>query len=131
MVDVHFNLGLLAAQREDYATAATHFARCAELKADGAVYREWGQVLVKMGDLPAAADIYRSAVGLDADDLSSLHNLAEVLLVFGESELAQGRQARAAELWGEAREALQKVLALDPGNARAERRLQQLRERLP
>ena len=57
--------------------------------------------------------------------------MAEVLLVLGESDLAQSRNQEGLARWREAERALREVLSLSPGHARARNRLERLRERLP
>jgi tetratricopeptide (TPR) repeat protein len=131
MVDVYFNLGLLEVRMGNYKAATEYFKQCIELKEDGTTYRELGHALAQAGDLQAAATAYRRATELDVGDMSSLQNLAEVLLVSGERDLAQQRRARALEQWREARALLQNILQRDPGNTRAQDRLRQLQERLP
>ena len=98
---------------------------------DPEVYRELGNALVGGGQLSAAADAYRSAIGLHSADVASRYNLAEVLLVMGEADLAKGRDADAVSRWQQAREHLRTVLGQVAGHPKAQRRLRQIEERLP
>ena len=98
---------------------------------DAEIHRERGHALVGLQRLPEAVRSYRNAARLAPGDISSRYNMAEVLLVLGESDLAQSRNQEGLARWREAERALREVLGLSPGHARARNRLERLRERLP
>ena len=129
--DAHYNQGLLQARLGRSGEAVRHYRRALALGADAQIYREMGNVLADSGQLDGAAIAYRRAIGLNGADVASRYNLAEVLLVSGEKELAQTRNRVAADKWREARSELQSVIKMDPAHVRAQRRLSQLQERMP
>ncbi len=129
--EAHFNLGLLQVRMGQPLSAVVHYRRALSLGEDPEVYRELGNALVGGGQLSAAADAYRSAIGLHSADVASRYNLAEVLLVMGEADLAKGRDAYAVSRWQQTREHLRTVLGQVAGHPKAQRRLRQLEERLP
>ena len=129
--DAHYNQGLLQARLGRSGEAVRHYRRALALGADAQIYREMGNVLADSGQLDGAAIAYRRAIGLNGADVASRYNLAEVLLVSGEKELAQTGNGVAADKWREARSELQSVIKMDPAHVRAQRRLSQLQERMP
>ncbi len=128
--EAHYNMGLLQVRMARPQAAIAHYQQALVLTADAEIYRELGNALVGLGRLNEAAQAYREAIAMRSGEAVSQFNLAEVLLVIGEQQLAQGHQAKALEQWQGARRALQTVLKLEPGHPRAQRRLQQLKERL-
>lgn len=126
----HYNMGLLQVRMRQFNKAVPHYQRALALAADAEIYYELGNALASGGRLDEAAVAYRSAVALRPQDATSRYNLAEVLLVMGEQELAQGRNGEALDKWREARRELEQVLSQVPGHDRAQRRLSQLMGRL-
>ena len=129
--EAHFNMGLLQMRRGRPEVAISHFDHALGLGEDAEIHRERGHALVGLQRLPEAVRSYRNAARLAPGDISSRYNMAEVLLVLGESDLAQSRNQEGLARWREAERALREVLSLSPGHARARNRLERLRERLP
>lgn len=127
--DAYYNWGQVKSMQGDFAAAAEIFERGLTLADDGETWYELGNARARLNQLPAAALAYRKAIERSDNDLRSLYNLAEVLLVEGENRLRGGSREQAAQMWGEAEQLLLRLIAQDPAHERATLRLRQVRER--
>ena len=128
--EAHYNMGLLLVRMSRPRDAVAHYQRALALTEDAEIYNELGNALVGGGQLSEAKNAYGRAIALRPDDIMSRYNLAEVLLVLGEQALAKGQHRASLAIWRQALGELELVLKQVPGHHRAERRLQQLKERL-
>ena len=128
--DPYFNLGGFYSQRHRLTEAVAMYERGLALERDADAYFALGNIHAKTEQLPQAIAAYRAAWKTDDSSVAYGRNLAEVLLVHGERELGAGDGEAATRLWLEARESLERVIELDPGNEHAKKRLAQLGERL-
>ena len=128
--DPYFNLAGFYFHRDRLTEAVTIYEDGLALERDAEAYFALGNVHAKKEQLPKAIAAYRAAWRIDDGSVVYGRNLAEVLLVYGERVLASGEAETATRLWLEARESLEKVIELEPGNEHAKKRLAQLGERL-
>jgi tetratricopeptide (TPR) repeat protein len=101
---VAYNLGILAQQRGEIATAGRHFDEAVGTNPE--MFSAWlskGNVARLRGDLAGAADAYRRAAGIEPASTLAWSNLGGALMVAGDAEGA--------------RAALERVLAIDPADA--------------
>ncbi|RLB64094.1 MAG: hypothetical protein DRI90_05460 [Deltaproteobacteria bacterium] len=90
VAEAHDRLGLIAARREDYATASTHHARACQLQPYRAVYHYNRAVALQaMDELGQAAQSYRAALALEP-------NYAAALNILGLIHAAEERFEQAA-----------------------------------
>jgi protein O-mannosyl-transferase len=122
----YYNLGLVAARREEWAAAAQHYNRALELDGQAETAKRLGDAWAKLGRLLEADQAYGQAATAWTGDLSLWLNWGEVQLVLGQSRLDGGDKAGAFEHWRRATLTFTKVLSQESGNPRARQRLAQL-----
>ena len=82
----------LAQRKLDAASARLWFERAARLEPQhAAFYVNYGDLLLQLGDLPAAAASYRSALAVDPASVHGHYGLAQVALLEGDTEEAVRR----------------------------------------
>lgn len=128
--DGYYNLGLLLYEAADFPTAAKAFERAASLQPGDDVFNELGNAYTGAKQFSKAAECYRTALRLSADDVLYARNLGEVLVAVGGNRLAAGDTTGCMQAWQESKVTFERVLRGAPGDAKAIARLQFLSRRL-
>ena len=119
----HYNLAKLLMDQGEYVQAVASFRNLLALGADADGYVGMGEALFRQDKLDDAATAFSQACQLEPDNPGHYYNLGVILLRQGERiEDVQARRA----VWRQARQALERVVALQPGHGQAKALLGQL-----
>ncbi len=127
----YFNLGGLYAQQKKYEAAIRQYHKAIDLEPHKAAhYYAAGIAHLLLGKLSEAEKAVRQAHTLNTQEVNYLHDLADILLLQGEREMAVDNRDSAAEKWREAQAYYRQITALNPQHQAATARLHQLADNL-